>query len=236
MFTSRNKKVALAALIVSIVLAMQLTPPTQLNASDHIDAPALAQDHASDINDVYAFLDPNDNSRVVIILTINPFIISSEAIGQAIFDNTARYRIEIENTGDARPDQFINVTFTRGIGRGTTQTAIIELPNGQTFSAPTTVTEQGDTPAPLVITSNPPSGALFYAGSFDDPFFLDNTAANRFVISSLPGPGNPGNPDRGVFARRAAGNADDTQTQGPGRDTYSGFNTLGFVLSVPVTS
>lgn len=64
----------------------------------------------------------------------------------------------------------------------------------------------------------------FYAGSPDDPFFLDNTAANRFVLSSIR---NPGNPDRSVFNRGL-------ETMN-GRDTYAGFNTLLIAVRVPVS-
>ncbi len=75
MIRLRNKKVALAALAVTVALAIGLAPPAPIGASDHIDGPQLAHDHASDINDMYFFLDPNDNSKVVLIMTINPFLI-----------------------------------------------------------------------------------------------------------------------------------------------------------------
>nr|MBA3320729.1 DUF4331 family protein [Pyrinomonadaceae bacterium] len=116
MIRSRNKRIALVALALTVSLALQLTPPTPINASDHIDSPTVAHDKASDINDMYFFLDPNDNTRVVLIMTINPFLISTEIIGQAIFDHNIRYRFEIENTGDARPDRFVDVTFNRALG------------------------------------------------------------------------------------------------------------------------
>ncbi|MBA2731793.1 MAG: DUF4331 family protein [Acidobacteria bacterium] len=274
MFSSKSKKIVLTLFVLAAALAIRLTPPVRVNASDHIDGPQLAHDHASDINDMYLFLDPNDNSRVVMIMTINPFQISSEIIGQAIFDHNLRYRFEIENTGDAIPDRFIDVTFTRGLGRETgPQTATISLPGrrrgsnssaandrhsrGLEFTAPTTVPIQGAdtsdiTPPEFVVTTDSMSGASFYAGAPDDPFFLDNTAANRFVLSSIR---NPGSPNRAVFAHRAGFNAPDgsdpnadsqlagqlpSQTrnqglnQGAGRDTYSGFGTLLIAISVPM--
>jgi hypothetical protein len=51
MTRSRNKKVALAALAISVALAIQLLPPTRLNASDHIDSPSITHDRSSDIAD-----------------------------------------------------------------------------------------------------------------------------------------------------------------------------------------
>lgn len=258
MIFRKNKKLVLFALVLTFALAFQLTPLPTSNASDHIDGPQLANDHASDINDMWFFLDPNDNTRVVMIMTINPFLISSEIIGQAIFDHNLRYRFEIENTGDAQTDLNLDVRFTRGLGRETgPQTATVTLPNGQTFTALTNVPTQGADrldrePPALNVTTNAASGVSIFAGVTDDPFFLDNTAANRFVLSSAR---NPGNPNRSVFAERAGFNAPDGsdpnadhqrsgllpgQTrnqgleQGPGRDTYSGFSTLTIAISVPV--
>ncbi len=288
MICKKNKNSALVALVLTLALAFQLIMPLRSNASDHIDGPQLAHDHASDINDMYFFLDPNDNTRVVMVMTINPFLISSEIIGQAIFDHNLRYRFEIENTGDAQPDKFIDVRFTRGVGRETAQTALVTLPEGQRFFVPlkpstprveipsvdtsrfdinalvngqnfmgqTNVPSQGDDtndiePPDLPVTTDPATGVSFFAGITEDPFFLDNTAANRFVLSSIR---NPGNPNRNVFRNRAGFNAPDGSSpdadnqgaaplqarnqgvnQGAGRDTYSGFNTLTIAISVPAT-
>ncbi|MEJ7713583.1 MAG: DUF4331 family protein [Pyrinomonadaceae bacterium] len=145
-------------------------PPPRVSASDHIDSPALADDQGADLNDLWAFLDPNDNSKVVLIMSINPFKLSSEIIGQAIFSHNIRYRFEIENTGDAKPDQFIDVRFARGLGREMPQTATIELLNSKKFDAPVTIALQGDTPPEPVITTK--EGIAFFAGATDDPFFL----------------------------------------------------------------
>ncbi len=153
-------------------------------------------------------------------MSTQAFVVSGEHFGMAIFDPNLRYRFEIENTGDAKPDLFIDVTYSPGLGRLTTQTATIKLPNGATFTAPTTLTTQEiqPTPAPApVITTDPATGASFYAGAADDPFFLDDTGANLFVASSLK---NPGSPDKSLLGKR-------------GRDTYAGFNTMITAISVP---
>jgi len=272
MLHAKNKKIQFTAFVILAILMFQITIPVPTSASDHIDGPQLANDHASDINDMYFFLNPNDNSRVVMVMTINPFLISSEIIGQAIFDHNVRYRFEIENNGDARPDIFFDVRFTRGVGRETgPQIATIQpsvanppietraaFPGERPFNAPTNVPTQGADvndiePPALNVTTDSFNNIRFFAGVTDDPFFLDNTAANRFVLSSVR---NPGNPDRQIFANRAGFNATDgsdpnadNQTagqlpgqarnrglnQGAGRDTYAGFNTLLIALDVPVS-
>src|ERR1700723_3024948 len=83
------------------VLVFKTQNPVQVDASDHLDSPQVAQDRAADIGDNYAFLDPNDNSMVVLMMTTQNFIVSSEHFGMVIFDSNLRYRFEIENTGDA---------------------------------------------------------------------------------------------------------------------------------------
>ncbi|MDQ6735134.1 MAG: DUF4331 domain-containing protein [Nitrospirota bacterium] len=208
---------ALAATGVAIHQTGKSLPA--VHASDHVDSPTIAQYVAADIGDNWAFLDPNDNSKVVLILDTKGFLVSSEAFGQVIFDSNLRYRFEIENTGDATPDAFIDVRYSPGVGRLTGQTATITLPNGATFTAPTTVADQAYTPNPPIVTTDPATGVKFFAGSMADPFFLDDTGANRFVASSLM---NPGNPDRALLSERG------------GRNTYAGFNQLITAVEVPV--
>nr|MBA2339408.1 DUF4331 family protein [Pyrinomonadaceae bacterium] len=138
----------------------------------------------------------------------------------AIFDHNIRYRFEIENTGDAKPDEFVDVLYSKGLGRTMNQTATIELPGGKKFTAPTTPSNQEYKAPEIIVTNNSESGASFYAGVADDPFFLDDTGANRFVASSIM---NPGRPNKSLLSERG------------GRDTYAGFNTLITAVSVPAT-
>ncbi len=200
---------------------------TRLQASDHIDSPTVTQDRGSDIADVYEFLDPNDNSQAVFIASTQGFVVSGEHFGMVIFDHNIRYRFEIENTGDARPDLFLDVNYTPGLGRLTNQTATITLRDRQgnqrlSFTALTTIATQEpqpERPPRPVVTTDPQSGAKFFGGAADDPFFLDDTGANRLVASSLL---RPGNPNFSLLGFRR------------GRDTYAGFNTMITAVRVPV--
>ncbi len=222
MIHKRNKKLAFGGfLALALVLAFQTIPPTRTtSASDHIDSPIITQDRGSDLADTYAFLDPNDNSKVVLLMSTQAFVVSGEHFGMAIFDHNIRYRFEIENTGDAKPDTFVDVYYSKGLGRVTPQTATIELPNGKKFTAPTTVSDQEYTAPEFVITNNSENNASFYAGVADDPFFLDDTGANRMVASAIM---NPGHPDLKRLSERG------------GRDTYAGLNTLITAIEVPVS-
>jgi hypothetical protein len=206
------------ALLLTTALAVLLTAPVAVMASDHIDSPSVAQDRAADIADLYAFLDPNDNTQVVLIMSTQGFIVSGEHFGMPIFDHNIRYRFEIENTGDAKPDKFIDVTYSPGLGRQMPQTATIKLPDGKAFNAPTTISTQEYKAPEFEVTTDPATGVKFFGGLADDPFFLDDTGANRLVASALA---NPGHPKLSLLSERG------------GRDTYAGFNTLITAVRVP---
>ena len=212
------RRIMPSAVALTTGLAIGLMTFAEAKASDHIDSPLIAQDRGADIADLWAFLDPNDNSQVVLIMSTQGFIVSGEHFGMAIFAHNIRYRFEIENTGDAKPDTFVDVYYSPGLGRQTPQTATIVLPNGQKFSAQTTIATQEYKPPEFVVTEEPETRVQFFGGIADDPFFLDDTGANRLVASAIA---NPGHPALSVLSERG------------GRDTYAGFNTLITAVSVP---
>ncbi len=205
-------------LVSGLAVMAQLLALPSARGSDHIDSPTVTQDRGADLADTYAFLDPNDNKQVILMMSTQGFIVSGEHFGMAIFDSNLRYRFEIENTGDAKPDAFVDVTYSKGLGRTMNQGATIEMPGGKRFTAPTTPSDQQDKAPNFVITSDPGTGAVFYGGVADDPFFLDDTGANRLVASSLM---NPGSPNKKLLSERG------------GRDTYAGFNTLITAVRLP---
>src|ERR1051326_2901544 len=80
-------------------------------AADHAEAPLVESDQAADIADVYSFLDPNDNSKVILAFDVHGFIVPGENGNLGGFDKDVLFRFNIENTGDAAPDKFILVSF-----------------------------------------------------------------------------------------------------------------------------
>ena len=199
-----------------------------VRAADHGDAPNVAGDQACDLADVYFFLDPNNNNKVVLIGTLRGFIVPGEAVNFAIFDRNVRHRFEIENTGDARPDAFVDVTFDkRAANPGPPprqilqvprpQTATVRLPDGATFTAPVFNPSLGSSPPPQMVTYNAGgTGVDFFAGEVDDPFFFDIPAFGRFIASV-----RNGSPDPTVFNRA--------------RDTFAGYNILSIAMRFPVS-
>jgi Domain of unknown function (DUF4331) len=198
------------------VLALAFFLPVAPHAADHGDAPIASNNQSTDIADVFAFLDPNDNSRLILGMTQRGFIAAGENANFGIFDPFLQYQFGLETTGDARPDQFINITFTPVEASGGPQTATIELPAGQVFSAPSTRSSTAATAPAQVVTTDPATEVLFFAGLVDDPFFFDIPAFGRFVASVL------------------AGAPDPTPLQ-RGRDSFAGYNVMGIALSVPLS-
>src|SRR5437870_5012024 len=150
MIQHRSRKIAVAALV--LLTGISIFTATHMRAADHAEAPGAAGDPGADIADVFAFLDPNDNSKVVLGLDVEGFVVPSELLNLSFFSSDVTYRFEIENTGDARPDQSLEVTFSPQTSRSAPQTATIRFfevhghhPSFQ-FTAPTTVQTLNGTP------------------------------------------------------------------------------------------
>lgn len=192
---------------------------TSARAADHGDAPNIDNDAGADIADVFAFLDPNDNTRVIIIGTVHGFIVPGEAGNFAAFDPLIQYRFDIEQTGDAKADSSILLRFSERTGATDPQTATITLNlkghKSSSYTAPTTPVNFAATPPAQVLTRNRKNKVEFFAGEVDDPFFFDIPAFQRFVASVRAGSPNPA-----VFSR--------------GRDSFAGYNVLGIAFSFPV--
>ncbi len=231
----KTGKYAKRALFAAATLALTgIIQPPALRAADHGDSPTVGSDQGCDLADLYAFLDPNDNDQVVLIATLRGFIVPSEAGNFGNFDPAMRLRFNIENTGDATPDMFIDVTFSKRLvaeGEASpSQTAKIAFsgkvpsafagvkgrfeaavsqPNLAAMAPPRT------TPDDLASMKNPTPGIKFFAGVADDPFFFDIVGFNRFVSSVLAG-----TPDTTHLARA--------------RDSFAGYNVMGVALRIPV--
>jgi hypothetical protein len=196
--------------------ALLALPAARVSAADHAEATLAAADPGADLADVFAFLDPNDNTKVILAMDVDGFVVPSELANKSFFAPDVRFRFEIENTGDAIPDHKIDITFSKQTSRSLPQTATIRLPGGRIFKAPTTVQTLAATPNPFVITTDPDTGVSFFAGLTDDPFFFDIVGFNRFVASVLAGAPNPNALDRG-------------------RDSFAGYNIHMIALSIPAS-
>ena len=73
-------------------------------ASSHREAPLIAGDPAADNTDLYAFLDPTDNTKLTIIANYVPLEEPAGGPNFFPFDPDVRYEIKIDNTGDGVAD------------------------------------------------------------------------------------------------------------------------------------
>src|SRR5438093_6875708 len=111
----------------SLIVALMLALPLPARAADHAEAPLVESDQAADIADVYTFLDPNDNSKVILAFDVHGFIVPGENGNLGGFDKDVLFRFNIENTGDAAPDKFILVNFDEQTSRSQPQMAHITI-------------------------------------------------------------------------------------------------------------
>ncbi len=162
---SRNKQWAALALACNLFLALLLIPAPATDAADHGDAPANANDRQADLADTFIFLDPNDNSRMIIAMTSQGFIVPGEAVNFGFFDHNLRYRFELETTDDARPDHFIDVSFSEKMtAPNNPQTATVAATFFATLSGPTTVANLSPTAAYPTITTDAAMFIYIFAG------------------------------------------------------------------------
>lgn len=218
MFDFRLRKSMTSTVVLAIV--MTFIPLLPVRAADHLDGPLISSDSGADIGDIFAFLDPNDNSRIVLAMSVAGFIVPTEQVNYGFFPDDILYRFEIENTGDAKSDLNIDVMFTPQTSRSQPQTAIVTLPVRRgpypyRFGAPTTLPTLGPSPNAFVVTTSGRYDARFFAGITDDPFFFDIAGFSRFVTSVL------------------GGNPDPTQLN-RARDSFAGYNIHMIAISVPV--
>ena len=208
-----------------LALTTSVSLPTAVRAADHGDGPTASLDRACDIGDLYFFVDPTNPLKVVLIGTVQGFIVPSEASNFGVFDQNVRYRFAIENSGDAIFDKTIDVTFSpraTSTAGAKTQVARIAVSgiNGVLTANATNPTVLSDTANPQVVTAlsnlGVDVGIDFFAGEVDDPFFFDIVGFNRFVDKVVNGVQNPG-----IELNR-------------GRDSFAGYNTLAIALRVPI--
>ena len=168
-----------------------------------------------DMTDVYAF--PGSTAdRIVLVLNSWAFLTPAQT-PSASFDPNILYQFKIDNTGDAKEDRVIQVTFN---GTGPTQTVEVRGP-----MAPPVVGAMMNTiadVAPAVTGAinqviGTASGMQVFAGAREDPFFLDLEQFFRILPDRKPTTGSLSLiPDtQSATSFRAAGSAVDALEQQP---------------------
>lgn len=81
-------------------------------ASSHREAPAMTNDPNADLTDFYAFVSPEDSTKVVFILNVNPETDPGGGPNYAKFDDNAAYTFHVDNEGDGVEDVSFTFQFT----------------------------------------------------------------------------------------------------------------------------
>ena len=174
-------------------------------AADHRDAPGTIANGALDINDVYAFQSPVNAKNTVLVTTVVPL---AGVFNLPIFSATGFYNINVDNNGDHIADLTFRFAFSAANRLGVQTVAV------QSVTSHSTQLIAQDLTGNVIQAAQ---GVTAAASLFDDPFFFDLNAFNRFKVSHNPA----------EFCGMNGVN--------PTNDFFKGLNTLALVLEVPST-
>src|SRR5438552_1781349 len=103
--------VAVLAALAAAIIAVSLSA-----GSSHREAPLSALDPTGDDTDVYAFKADDAPNSLTVISNWIPFEDPAGGPNFYRFDDRARYYINVDNTGDGRPDVRYRFSFKTRIG------------------------------------------------------------------------------------------------------------------------
>lgn len=226
--------VVVAAGALAATLALTLGPsPDPATSASHREAPLISQDQTGDSTDLYAFVSPDKPDTVTIIADYVPFEEPAAGPNWYAFSTSARYDLNIDNTGDAKPDvtyrftfrdtgnanssalplgciaspcQTYTVTLIKG---GQSQVIASGLPVAPTNIGPRTF-PNGYAGVLNATIKGLPGGGQVFAGPAEDPFFGDIGAAFDLL-----------------------GFRFDLGAKGGGKDAFAGFNVHSIAIQVP---
>ncbi|MDZ4729299.1 MAG: DUF4331 family protein [Xanthomonadales bacterium] len=153
------------------LMALLLLMALPAGAADHLDSPLVQFDPAADINDLYAFINPNDPDELILIATVMPL-----ADANSRFSDAIEYHFNIKNAGSGeernisckvlgQADEYMTCALSNSGGR-------------RLFST--------------IGNISATSGFRMFAGLRDDPFFFDLAAYRQTVVTASPQFNNPG--------------------------------------------
>ena len=221
------KKTGLAAAVLVVaslgaLAALVRGPaPEAATGSSHREAPLIAEDPSADNTDLYAFRSPDKPGTVTIIANWIPGEDPAAGPNYYTFSPSAKYKINIDRNGDARPDLVYEFRFNRTAGPaflGNTVQSWSMWRNKKLFA-------RGKTPPNNIGPRSTPShralvqgsiveqrGISIFAGQRDDAFFGDIGA-----IFDL------------LAFRKGTG------AMGGGKDFFAGYAVHAIALQIPIS-
>ena len=115
---ARTRAVAVLAAAATVAGGAALLGPGTSSASSHREAPYIATDPSVDNTDTYAFVSPDDPSTATLIANVSPFQDPAGGPNFYPFATDARYKINVDNNSDGKPDVTFQFTFKDVDNRG----------------------------------------------------------------------------------------------------------------------
>jgi hypothetical protein len=210
------------------------SPPAR--AADHRDSPVVDGAPEGDITDVFAFLDPNDKTKVVFAMGVNPFALPALTTSYR-FSTGFLYQFKVDTTGDYVEDYSIQVTFrdAASVSAGAQSVHVrVGAVNPGNTGAVNAINQDAtiNVTGPVnTVLSDSASGVQVFCGLRDDPFTFDfgqfsriQTGASqlfRAVPSSPLGPLTGRPIDKNGLS---------------GLDAVAGLNASYIIVSVPISA
>ena len=151
--------------LLGACIALAIALPA--GAADHLDSPTVRTDPAADLNDVYAFVNPNDPGELILAATVIPL-----ASPATRFSGAVEYRFHIDN-GIAGDETTIACRFSKK------DVVTCNGNNGLHARGVINAVASGQ-------------HMRVFAGLRDDPFFFDLAAFNTTRDTLTPAFTNPG--------------------------------------------
>jgi len=169
----------------AIAFIAMLCVAGQAIAADHRDGPRVVNaDRATvalDLNDLYAFVSPQNRNNSVLILTTGGLDVG--VLSEPFFLPGAVFEIRVSNDGNPLNDELVFTTVFSNPDRFGRQNYTMRLTRRRPNSWDRPIIARG-------VTGQRVAGALgikVQAGIFDDPFFFDSGAFGRFRADTIAG-------------------------------------------------
>lgn len=213
--------------------------PLGATASSHREAPLIASFPAYDTTDVYAFVSPQRPDYVTLMANWIPFEEPNGGPNFFPFATDARYLINVDSDGDAKPDTIFRWTFTNVDNRGNStflyNNGPVESLDDENLLFRQTYMLESSFDGGRTFQVRVPNAPV--APSYTGPASMPNYQALRDqAIYSFPGgwkgfAGQADDPfflDLRVFDLLYGGDLSET-----GQDTLAGYNVNTIALEVP---
>jgi Domain of unknown function (DUF4331) len=217
------------ALMAFVLVGAVAFRPTNAQAADHRESPTADATPEGDITDLFAFLDPNSATQLVVIMDVNPFSVPDEP--NYSFSPNLLYQFKIANNQYAVEDLVVQVTFanvpTTTCASGQTVSVYGPTPPATTGLV-NTVVNVNPTVTGCTNTTLQQGNMQVFTGQRADPFVFDVGQYMRIIQNNQDVFRNYPSFPLGALRGRPV-RSDNTS----GVDGFGGFNVSTIAIEFP---